>query len=90
MAVLFGGYLTDWIGRKPSIILCSIPYTIGWLLIILTVRFTDSPAFRILMFSGRFVVGLSVGWTSLCVNVSNEFYCAILRKFSKEFNGCNR
>lgn len=71
MAVLFGGYVTDKIGRKLSIILCNIPYTVGWLLIVMTVRFTDSPAFRPLMFSGRFIVGLSVGWTSLCVNVSS-------------------
>ena len=70
VAVLFGGYVTDKIGRKLSSILCSIPYTIGWLLIVVTVKFTNSPAFRPIMFSGRFIVGLSVGWTSLCVNVS--------------------
>ena len=73
MSVLFGGYLTDRIGRKLSMVLCSIIYTIGWLLIILTVKFTDSPAFRILLFTGRFITGLSVGWTSLCVNVSTAF-----------------
>ena len=70
VAVLFSGYLTDRIGRKLSIIACSIIYTIGWLLIVLVVEFTDSPVFRILLFTGRFIVGLSLGWTSLCVNVS--------------------
>ena len=65
--------MTDRIGRKLSMILCSIIYTIGWILIVLTVKFTESPAFRILLFTGRFIVGLSVGWTSLCVNVSMKF-----------------
>ena len=77
MAVLFGGYVTDKIGRKLSIILCSIPYTIGWLLIVVTVKFTNSPAFRPIMFSGRFIVGLSVGWTSLCVNVSTAIWVVV-------------
>ena len=80
MAVLFGGYVTDKIGRKLSIILCSIPYTIGWLLIVVTVKFTNSPAFRPIMFSGRFIVGLSVGWTSLCVNVRTTIWVFTLER----------
>ena len=78
MAALFGGYVTDKIGRKLSIILCSIPYTIGWLLIVVTVKFTNSPAFRPLMFSGRFILGVSVGWISFCVNVRITMWVVIL------------
>ena len=69
IVVPFGGYLVDYFGRKLSIILSSVPYTIGWLLIILTVT-TDNPAFRPLMFTGRFVLGLGVGWTTISVGVS--------------------
>ena len=65
----FGGYLVDYFGRKLSIILCSVPYTIGWLLIILTVE-TDNSAFKPLLFTGRFILGVGVGWTTTSVGVS--------------------
>jgi len=65
----FGGYLVDYFGRKLSIILCSVPYTIGWLLIIFTVA-TDGPAFRPLLFTGRFILGIASGWSSVSVGVS--------------------
>jgi len=67
----FGGWLFDYFGRKLSIILCSIPYTIGWLLIVLTVA-TDGPVFRPLLFTGRFVLGIGVGWTSVSGGVSHR------------------
>ena len=31
---------------------------------------TDGPAFRPLLYIGRFVVGVAAGWTSVCFNVS--------------------
>ena len=65
----FGGYLVDYFGRKLSIILCSVPYAIGWLLIILTVE-TDNSAFKPLLFTGRFILGVGVGWTTTSVGVS--------------------
>ena len=68
----FGGYLVDYLGRKLSIILCCIPYTIGWLLILLTVTF-DGPAVRPLLFTGRFVLGIAAGWSSVSVDVSKRF-----------------
>ena len=69
VVVPFGGYLVDYLGRKLSIILCSIPYTIGWLLIIITVA-TDDPAFKPLLYTGRFILGVGVGWTTTSVGVS--------------------
>ena len=57
-----------------SNILCCIPYTIGWLIIVLTVS-TDGPAFRPLLFTGRFVVGIAAGWSAACFNVSLIVYC---------------
>ena len=65
----FSGYLTDRLGRKLSIILCCIPYAFGWLTVVLTVS-TDGPAFRPLLFIGRFVVGVAAGWSAACFNVS--------------------
>ncbi|XP_065901350.1 uncharacterized protein [Dysidea avara] len=63
----FSGYSSDRFGRKLSIILCCIPYTFGWLIVVLTVS-TDGPAFRPLLYIGRFVVGVAAGWTTVCCN----------------------
>jgi len=68
----FGGYLVDYLGRKLSIILCCVPYTIGWLLIVLTVAF-DGPLVRPFLFIGRFVLGIAAGWSSVSVGVSHKF-----------------
>jgi len=65
------GWLFDYFGRKLTIILMSIPYTIGWLMIILTVT-TDGPAFRPLLFTGRFILGIGVGMTSVSGGVSGN------------------
>ena len=84
----FGGWLFDYFGRKLSIILCSIPYTIGWLLIILTVA-TDGPVFRPLLFTGRFVLGIGVGWTSVSGGVSHynvvKYIHIIVPQYTREF-----
>ena len=69
--VPFGEYLVDYFKRKLSIILCSVTYTIGWLLIILTLA-TDDPAFKPLLFTGRFVLGIAWCWLdyNICIGVS--------------------
>ena len=41
-------------------------------MIILTLT-TDGPAFRPLLFTGRFVLGIGVGWTSVSGGVSKDF-----------------
>ena len=60
----------DQFGRKLSLMMCSITYTIGWLLIILTLL-TEESIFRILIFTGRFVGGVGVGFASLSAPVSS-------------------
>lgn len=77
---LLGGYSIDKIGRKSTIILTSIFYTIGWLLITFSKcydRDTMSPkscesAKRpedFMLYSGRFFAGVGVGLSSLAVPV---------------------
>ena len=39
-------------------------------MIILTIT-TDGPAFRPLLFTGRFILGIGVGWTSVSGGVSS-------------------
>lgn len=67
---MIAGWTVDRFGRKLSLMMCSIAYTIGWLLIVLTVL-TEGSLFRVLIFSGRFVGGIGVGFASLCGPVSN-------------------
>ena len=68
----------DQFGRKLSLMMCSIAYTIGWLLIILTVL-TEETVFRVLIFTGRFVGGIGVGIASLCAPVSNVYVQLLLQ-----------
>ena len=43
-------------------------------MIILTLT-TDGPAFRPLLFTGRFILGIGVGWTSVSGGVSEGHAC---------------
>lgn len=59
------GFLIDLLGRKIALILTSIPFCSGYLLI----GFGGS---ALMLNSGRFMSGLGVGMASLNVPVSNE------------------
>ena len=72
---LIAGWMVDQFGRKLSLMTCSVAYTIGWLLIILTVL-TEGSIFRILIFTGRFVGGIGAGFAALCSPVSIIMYNA--------------
>ena len=60
------GLLLDVLGRHTTMMLCTIPYTIGWLLILLT-RLTDGHAFLPILYAGRFFTGSGLGFTISCV-----------------------
>ena len=70
VGTLIAGWMVDRFGRKLSLMMCSITYTVGWLLIILTVL-TEEAIFRILIFTGRFIGGLGIGFASLSAPVSS-------------------
>ena len=70
VGTLIAGWMVDRFGRKLSLMMCSITYTVGWLLIILTIL-TEEAIFRILIFTGRFIGGLGIGFASLSAPVSN-------------------
>lgn len=63
------GWLVDSSGRQFTMVLCSVPLTIGWLLILITSGIT-SPLFRPLLFVGRIFTGIGIGSVSLVVPVS--------------------
>lgn len=53
------GYICDWLGRKPTMLLLTIPFTIGWIIII----FAGSVE---LLYVGRFITGMAGG--AFCVS----------------------
>ena len=70
VGTLIAGWMVDQFGRKLSLMSFSLTCTIGWLLIILTLL-TEESLFRLLIFTGRFIGGIGVGFASLCGPVSN-------------------
>lgn len=52
------GWIADWIGRKPTVLLTTFPFVIGWLLI----TFAQHIA---MVYTGRVLVGIAGG--SFCV-----------------------
>ncbi|XP_067005038.2 facilitated trehalose transporter Tret1 isoform X2 [Anabrus simplex] len=60
------GYLSDYIGRKKTILSLAIPYIVGWMLIL----FSDTSL--TLMYVGRFIAGLGIGGTTVLVAQYNE------------------
>lgn len=58
----------DKVGRKLSLMLCSIPYVFGYIVII-------SAQSVWMLYFGRTLTGLASGITSLVVPVSKMFFC---------------
>lgn len=61
---LLGGWMVDKIGRKLSLMFCSIPYIFGFTIIIAAKNIW-------MLYLGRVLTGLASGVTSLVVPVSN-------------------
>lgn len=59
---LLGGYLADHFGRRTSLIINAIPYTVGWLINVSTTEV-------FLLYLGRVLTGLGVGISSLSVPI---------------------
>ena len=69
------GWLVDYIGRKKSLLLCSLPFAVGWIITVLShiVSSDQDTLIRVMLFAGRFFVGIGAGAASLCVPVSCTF-----------------
>ena len=66
IGALLAGWLVDLLGRKLALMLTSVPFTFGWLLIVLS-HATSGRAFRPIIYIGRFLTGVGTGYASLCV-----------------------
>ena len=58
-----GGWAIDKFGRKGTIMLCAVPFELGWLLISYA---QNHP----MLYAGRVITGLACGIISLAVPVS--------------------
>ena len=56
------GYLLDALGRHMALMLCAVPYTIGWLLIMITPAMTGH-SFLPVLYIGRFFTGAGLGFS---------------------------
>ncbi|KAM5145476.1 solute carrier family 2, facilitated glucose transporter member 8 [Mantella aurantiaca] len=71
---LFGGWLVDRIGRKISLMICSIPFVLGFTLIISAQNIW-------MLLGGRLLSGLASGVTSLVVPIADLWNPAIYKPF---------
>lgn len=70
---LFAWPVSDYLGRQASLMIGGVPSLIGWILISLSVIFTRSMYFILMILIGRFFTGFSSGWSVYCVSVSYSF-----------------
>ena len=60
---IIGGLAIDYVGRKGTIMVCALPFELGWLLIAFAQNHT-------MLYSGRVITGVACGMVSLAVPVS--------------------
>ena len=69
VGAIFGGPISGWaidkFGRKGSILLCAVPFELGWLLI-------SNAQNRAMLYAGRVITGVACGMISLAVPVSSS------------------
>ncbi len=64
------GWISDRMGRKPALMLVSIPYLTGYLMITYARFASDAVLFKVVLLIGRFLSGVGIGWASLAAIVS--------------------
>ena len=74
IGALFGaplsGVLADRWGRKDALVLCGIPYFIGYLTLSYAHYMPTVLGFKALAFTGRFLTGVGMGWAGSVAPVS--------------------
>ena len=74
MGALFGGpvggFLMDYTGRKPSLLLVSLPHFFGYLMMVYAHLINHPVMFKVVLMFGRFLTGVGIGWTSSVMPVS--------------------
>jgi len=74
VGAMFGGpiagSIADHWGRKMSLMLCGVPYLIGYLMLSYAHYLPTAVGFKCLMLIGRLFTGMGLGWTASATPVS--------------------
>ena len=60
----------DYLGRKPSLLMVSLPYFFGYLMMVYPHLINHSVLFKAMLMMGRLLTGVAIGWTSSVMPVS--------------------
>ena len=64
--------MTDYVGRKTSLVLVVLPHFFGYLMMGYAHMIYHPVPFKVVLMFGRFLTGFGVGWTSLVAPVSSS------------------
>lgn len=74
LGALFGGPvawpLSEKFGRKPALLLSTIPGVVGWVTIAVSNLLPTREGFLAFFYGGRLLSGFAAGWSIFCISVS--------------------
>ena len=75
LGALFGGPvawpLSEKFGRKPAMLLSTIPGLVGWVAMSVSTLLPTRDGFLAFLYSGRLLSGFAAGWSIFCISVSS-------------------
>ena len=69
---LVAGPISDKWGRKNALVLCGVPYFVGYLTLSYAHLLPTATSFKVLVLSGRFLTGVGMGWACMAASVSQN------------------
>ena len=67
---LIAGPIADRWGRKNALVLCGIPYFVGYLTLTYAHYLPTAASFKTIVLLGRFLTGVGMGWACMSGSVS--------------------
>ncbi len=78
MGAVFGGpiagYVSDGWGRKTALLLNTLPYLMGYFVIVCSYLANSGAVFKATLMVGRFISGIGMGWSYIVVPVSTTIH----------------
>ena len=73
VGAVISGVMCDRWGRKEALVWCGVPYLIGYLFLTSAHYLPTVLGFKALIFTGRLLTGVGMGWAGSCGPVSLLF-----------------
>ena len=70
---LIAGPIADRWGRKNALVLCGIPYFVGYLVLSYAHYLPTAESFKTIVLLGRFLTGVGMGWACMSASVSSNY-----------------